>query len=143
MFLVLISMMLLLTVFIAFDFFGIVYIILFIGALYLRNTHSCKLQIAREEEMYGQREILILIDNGITAINEKTGGSQHFDFSQISKFKQTKNLLILITRSKNHLIFRKDSFTIGTYGDFVNFLNACYPHFHLGQKGTYDRDRKT
>lgn len=137
----------LLFVFITAKFFGLIvslgYILLLTGGLYLRNTHASKEQVAREAEMYGQREILLRIDNGITATNEKTGGSLHFDLSQISTFKQTKNLLILISSAKNHLIFRKDSFTIGTYEEFVSYLNACYPYFHLGQKSIYDRDKRT
>lgn len=102
------------------------------GAFYLRNRSACKAQILREAEMYhGEREILLQIGNGITAINEKIGASQHFDFSLISKYKKTKNLVILITKAKTTLIFRKDSFTIGTYEEFINYLNICYPYFRL------------
>ncbi len=60
-----------------------------------------------------------------------TGKTVFFNLTPISNMKVTKNLIILQLTKDKWLTFRKDSFTVGTYADFMSFLKVCYPGYKI------------
>ncbi len=106
-----------------------VYVVIFVGVLLLQNRRNVKEYFEREHELnHGQiRENVIRVGNGFVVINELTGGTYHVDFSQIIRCIETKHLIILVTKAKNYLTFRKDAFLTGTFEEFKNFLIKTYP----------------
>lgn len=81
---------------------------------------------------YGQDgDTIIQITDHYEICNVGSVNTQHIDFSQIDSYKQTEHLILLLTRSGQYILFKKDCFTIGTYDDFARFLNRMYADFHF------------
>lgn len=109
-----------------------------IAVLIVRNYRSIRIYFARSIELgYGQNmERVIKVENDLIIINEISGNSQHINFSQIAKCKETKHFIILMTKTKYCILFKKDSFTVGTLGEFIKFINRKYPDFKLKKSGS-------
>ena len=67
---------------------------------------------------------LAVTNEGIDVIHLPAGSTNHISFLYIKKVMISKNYILLITRSKVLIGFKKDSFTKGTAEEFQSFLVA-------------------
>lgn len=102
-----------------------------IAVMFVRNHRSVRIYFARSLELGYGTERTIRVEEDFTVINKISGNSQHIGFSQIKKCKETKHFIILMTKTKYCILFRKNSFTVGTLDGFIKFLNRKYPGFKL------------
>ncbi len=69
-------------------------------------------------------ECEVVVTNDFVQNTTSTGSLVKYEIVKIKKAVQTKNLIILFTKTNVMVIFRKDSFEIGTKEELVSFLKT-------------------
>ena len=69
-------------------------------------------------------ECEVVVTNDFVQNTTSTGSLVKYEFVKIKEAVQTKNLIVLFTKTNLMVIFRKDSFEIGTKEELVSFLKA-------------------
>lgn len=100
-----------------------VFVPLFLILRLITYFKSIKLMTERDEEMFGGAvEIKTIVTDEYIQNITSTGSVNKLEYSKIKKVNQTKNLILLLSDSKLIYVFRKDTFSIGTCDEFINFL---------------------
>ena len=90
---------------------------------------SIKTLLKRDKEQYGGPVTVesLVTDKHIQLIQTAGGthnGSSQVEFRSFKKAIQTKNLILLRSKTRLVYIFRKDAFTLGTPEAFLEFLRT-------------------
>lgn len=81
-----------------------------------------KMLLKRDKEIFGKEpeiEVIITDEYMKDANNEKTAP---IEFDKIKVVKQTKNLILIRTKARLIYILPKDTFTVGSKDEFIDFL---------------------
>ncbi|MHB1314293.1 MAG: YcxB family protein [Christensenellales bacterium] len=85
----------------------------------VKTTYARQLSLNQGKEM----EVLIrVMPEEIELHDLSNGGVNHIAFTQIKKTLETKNLYLLMLKSKIAVIFQKGSFTLGTLEELKKFI---------------------
>ncbi len=89
---------------------------------YYRQANT---MVNRDKEVHGT-EIIVdtIVTNEYIQNTASTGAVNKIEFFKIRNAVQTKNLILLRSKANLIYIFRKDTFTIGTKEDFIQFLKS-------------------
>lgn len=94
--------------------------------IFLRYILELNIFVKRDKENNGGAfpEITVTVtDDGI--LHRSSSGIEfRLGFNSIKKIKNTKKLIVIITKARQGILFKKDSFTEGTPDELVNFLKA-------------------
>lgn len=92
--------------------------------LILRIHNEIKVEYVRMREFnQGENQVLIhSFSDQITCYNPTTEGTRTFDYSQIVKVTDTKNLVVLLIKGNLIMPLKKDGFSTGTWRDAMEFI---------------------
>ena len=96
-----------------------------VGLRVVSYVSTVNAAVKRNQELFGEtvNAELYVTEEGIEDM-APTGALTKMDYSVFKQAYRTKNLLLLRTKTKLVMIFRRDSFTVGTEADFVQFLQG-------------------
>ena len=102
---------------------GLIFIGFFIAATIISYHSNIKRTLARDKELAMGREMIItnvVYDDRIELICYETRNS--INLNDIKSAVILENYIILNTKAKQFLTLQNNSFVLGTYEDFINFL---------------------
>lgn len=83
------------------------------------------LMVKRDDEVHGKEvSVKTIVTNDYIQSTASTGAVIDLKYDKIKNSVQTKNLILLRTRTNLFYIFRKDTFTKGSKDDFIAFLTG-------------------
>lgn len=91
--------------------------LIFYHTVYIKNMRKTSLALHNgiiPESIFQFTKDNIILKNGKI--------SMEFEYSQIKKIKEYKNIYVLMIGKKNGLLLKKDSFTMGTFEEFKKFV---------------------
>lgn len=110
-----------LTLFASYLFLGLVFALI----LFFKYSQSLKITVARDKELANGRDMvteIFVFDDKIE--HTALGNSQALGFESIKRVQQSQNYIYVISNAKLVYIFKKDSFTLGTPEEFIEFLKS-------------------
>ena len=100
-----------------------IFVPLFLVLRVITYYKSVKLMTERDDEMFGGPvEVKAIVTDEFIQNTTSSGSVNKLEFNKIKKVNQTKNLILLLSDSKLIYVFRKDSFSVGTYDEFIVYL---------------------
>ena len=110
-----------LTLFASYLFLGLIFALI----LFFKYSQNLKITVARDKELASGRDMvteIFVFDDKIE--HTALGNSQALGFESIKRVQQSKNYIYVISNAKLVYIFKKDSFTLGTPEEFIEFLKS-------------------
>ena len=99
--------------------------VFFIAFQIFRYFIFVNIAVKRDKEISDKEvECEVVVTNDFVQSTNSMGSFVRYEFCKIKKAVQTKNLIILFTKTNVMVIFRKDSFEIGTKEELVSFLKT-------------------
>ncbi len=91
--------------------------------LFVRYFKGVNLEMKRSAEMYGGPVLVeLFVKDEKISTKTSTGSEVDMLFQNVKKAINTKNYIYLQTQTKLLLCLKKDSFTVGSCEDFIEFL---------------------
>lgn len=110
-----------LTLFASYLFLGLIFALI----LFFKYSQNLKITVARDKELASGRDMvteIFVFDDKIE--HTALGNSQALGFESIKRVQQSQNYIYVISNAKLVYIFKKDSFTLGTPEEFIEFLKS-------------------
>ena len=102
-----------------------VFVPLLIAIQVFRYCRQVNTTVKRDIEVHGREmEVEITATDDCLQNTNSTGTVSKIGYDKIKRAVQTKNLILLCSKTNLVYIFRKDSFESGTTEKFVSFLKA-------------------
>ena len=108
-------------------YFDIKIIFLYVLYLFFRifpYFNSIRISLKRDEELSrgNPMHLITTVTEDTVTLTNGQGNVSQFPLSAVKVATQTKSFILLKTKAKYLLIFKKDGFTKGSYADFWHFL---------------------
>ncbi len=105
---------------------GILIFVYLFAVVFFRYRRSVKMYESRQKEINGDKaiEITAAAAEESVYIAESGGREVNVSYSDIKKAFETKNTVVLHSKSNLLYIFPKDAFTVGNASDFMKFLKS-------------------
>lgn len=98
-----------------------IYMIIY-GILYAMQVN---ITLKRDIEIYGKPvDVETSVTDECIHLTASSGSVNKIEFHSIKYAAHTKNLILLMTKAKLIVAFRKDSFSVGTKDEFIAFLKS-------------------
>lgn len=96
------------------------------AVVFFRYKKSIKMYNDRQKEVHGDKviEIFVTATEENVYMADSTQRAIKISYSDIKKVFETKNTVVLHSKSNLLYIFPKDSFTVGNASDFLVFLKS-------------------
>ncbi len=109
------------TIYVMYGFLG--FFFLFIGLLYYAST---SLQYKRQMEQTGGKDIVITVQVTESTLihSASTGSVTEVNFSAFKSVEQSKNFVVIFSKTKQMYVIDKRKFTNGTPEELVTFLKS-------------------
>lgn len=97
---------------------------LFYGVQFISYRRAVGIMLKRDNEIHRDMPITVqtVVTDKFIRNTASTGSVYEIEFSKIVRGYQTKNLILLRSKANLIYIFRMDTFTRGTVGEFISFL---------------------